>query len=98
MIDLNKPLEAVGPDMDNTPVTLIGVASCNRVVVEWPTGGIWSFTKNENGVYYSGRYIQLRNCKAAWEKAFDAWQGQPAEQDYNVKQTFKAGYEAGTKK
>jgi hypothetical protein len=97
MIDLKKPLESVGPNLNETPVTLIGLASGNRIVVEWPTGSIWSFRKNEKGVYYSGQHIFLRNCKADWEKAFDEWQGQPAEQDYSVRQTFKEAFEAGIK-
>jgi hypothetical protein len=37
----------------------------------------------------------VRNVKEPWEKAFDDWQGQPAEQDYSVRQTFKEAFEAG---
>jgi hypothetical protein len=95
MIDLKKPLEAFGDSINDTRVTLIGTASNNRVIVEWWNGVIWSFTKKEDGDYYSGPNMKLRNCKADWEKAFDEWQGQPAEQDYSVRQTFKEAFEAG---
>jgi hypothetical protein len=96
MINLQKSLEAVGPSIDVTPVKLIGVATGNRVVVEWPTGGIWSFTKNEKGVYYSGQHIQLRNCEEPWEKAFHkAFEGTSMRLDQNVKEAFEEGFEAG---
>jgi hypothetical protein len=95
MIDWNKPLEAFGVNIKDTPVTLVGKASGDRVVVEWPTGEIWSFTQNEYGEYRSGQFYKLRNCKAPWEVAWEASKDQPLSAYMIEKDYFKKVFELG---
>jgi hypothetical protein len=100
MIDWTKPLETE----KGNKVYYIGLDPRNTFKVVLVTHGGSYFSVYKDTGYDGPNKIGLCvvNSKEPWEKAWDHWQGQPAEQDYSVKQTFKEafqlGYEAGVKK
>jgi len=97
MIDWKKPL--VCNSFADPKVHFIGFTpnNCHAVVIS-TTGTLYKVDLNTSRIVGSNADgCKVENQKEPWEKAWNHWQGQPAEQDYSVKQTFKEAFELGLK-
>lgn len=95
-VDWTKPLQIEG--LEKAPLAckfLTFNLKGDKHIVETVEGAVYAAYKESGLLQGQLGFVRVTNKLKPWEEAFDRWQGQPAEQDYTVKKTFEAGFEAG---
>jgi hypothetical protein len=92
LIDWEKPL--VVASWPKPEVTKVGVSTKGEILLESSRGVIYK-ANPLTGAISGNESCKVTNKAEPWLEAFDRWQGQPEEQDYSVKKTFEAGFQAG---